>query len=176
VPLVGLGLALEMDIKSGTEPTVAAQLLMPLRHDAENILAENSLVELLQRLLAYVPTERPTALEAGEWVGGGGRGSECADGSAGGQDMVQDMAALCAALLAQPIEPISYSAERVGYDMFLAYRVQSESTLANELYDKCFVVAAQHPDWHFSQVQSMLHIVLHTVHYTNHTIQYHTPY
>jgi hypothetical protein len=54
----------------------------------------------------------------------------------------------------QPIEPISFCAER-GYDMFFGYRVQSESTLANELYDKSFVVAAQHPEWQYSQVQSL---------------------
>jgi hypothetical protein len=175
-------MALEMDVKNDTEPTVVANLLMPLRsadnaHEAE--VAD--MVGLLQRLLAYVPTERPTALEAGEWGGGGLQGSECVDESAG----MQDMAALRAELVAQPIEPRSYSAENVAYNLFLGYRVQTDSALANELYDKCFVVAAQHPDWRFSQVQSMLHTILQsmlhivrlydTLHYTNHTIQYHTP-
>jgi hypothetical protein len=91
--------------------------------------------------------------------------SECVDMSAG----VHDMAALRAALVAQSIEPRSYSAESAKYDLFLAYRVQTDSGLANELYDKCFVVAAQHPDWHFSQVQSILHTIF-TIHIVYHLL------
>jgi hypothetical protein len=78
---------------------------------------------------------------------------------------MQDMAALRAELVAQPIEPRSCSAEIVEYDVFLGYRVQTECALANELYDKCFVVAAQHPDWQFSQVQS-IRCTIFTIHYT----------
>jgi hypothetical protein len=154
-------MALEMDVKNGTEPTVVAKLLMPLRSpEAAHGAEVEDMVGLLQRLFAYMPTERPSAREAGEWGGGGVRESECVDGSAGVHDMVQDMAALRAALVAQPIESRIYNAESVEYDVFLGYRVKTDSALANELYDKSFVVSAQHPDWHFSQVQSILHTYL----------------
>jgi hypothetical protein len=38
------------------------------------------------------------------------------------------------------------------YTPYSTLQVRTESALANELYDKCFVVAAQHPEWEYSQV------------------------
>jgi serine/threonine protein kinase len=84
--LIPLGMQLEFDLTNGTRPTVVTKLLQPLQVDLEGreqaVLPgtvgrdeEVDWVRLLARLLAYKPTERPAAKEAGQ-VARGERGEE----------------------------------------------------------------------------------------------------
>jgi serine/threonine protein kinase len=136
IPLIGLGMALEYDMKNGAMPTVVTRLLQPLQTGRDE---DVDLLRLLARLLAYKPSERPAAKEAGrvarkEKVGA----------------LIVSMEGLQASLELEPIQP--RGSQRIFlYDTFIGYRVATDSVLANELHDKCYVASAQHPEWKFSQ-------------------------